>query len=154
MTETLTDSDGDPQANHQDASAALELRVRFGETDQMRIAHHGSYVLWLEAGRVEWLRQRAMSYRAMEDEGLSLAVAGLEVRYRTAALFDDLVQVHTRLVQLRSRMLRFEYRLIRADDGALLATAATIHVPTDRAGGAVRLPQHWLEPLARYVEES
>lgn len=130
----------------------MTLRVRFAETDQMGIAHHSSFVVWMEAGRVEWLRERGMSYRRMEEEGVSLAVSGLEVAYRVAARFDDEIEVRTRLVAARSRMLRFHYELVRVGDGVLLASGATVHVPTNREGRAVRLEPRWLEPLLPHVE--
>ncbi len=130
----------------------MRLRVRFAETDQMGIAHHGVHAVWMEAGRVEWLRERALSYRTMEDEGLSLAVSALRVDYRAAARFDDELDVSTHLVLARSRRLRFAYRIVRVEDGELLAQGATEHVPTDRSGRAVRLPARWLEPLLPHVE--
>ncbi len=139
-------------ADPPDESPVLHLRVRFAETDQMGIAHHAVYPVWMEAGRVQWLRAHGLSYRGIEESGVSLAVSGLELRYRRAARFDDLVAVHTHLRVARSRALRFEYRLTRVDDGALLATGASSHVPTDRRGRAVRLPETWLTPIAALVE--
>ncbi|MBX3139581.1 MAG: acyl-CoA thioesterase [Trueperaceae bacterium] len=125
----------------------MELRVRFVETDQMGVVHHSAYVPWFEAGRVEWLRERGLSYREMEDSGLSLAVASVAVTYRSAAYFDDLLEVHSTLTEARSRRVAFAYRVSRPADGALVATATTTHVPTDRAGHAVRLPDRWLTPI-------
>lgn len=113
----------------------------------MGVIHHSVYPVWFEAGRVEWLRERGLSYREMEDSGLSLAVSRLEVAYRSAAYFDDEIEVWSTLVSLRSRLLRFEYRLTRPADDALIATGATEHVPTDRSGRALRLPDRWLDPL-------
>jgi acyl-CoA thioester hydrolase len=129
------------------------LRVRFAETDQMGIAHHSAYVVWFEAGRVEWMRGRGMSYRAMEAAGVSLAVAELQLSYRAAARFDDLLSLDTALTTVRSRKVAFRYRLWREDDGVLLATGATVHVPTDRNGAAVRLAPEYLEPLRRALGE-
>jgi acyl-CoA thioester hydrolase len=132
----------------------MQLRVRFAETDQMRIAHHASYVVWLEAARVEWLRERGLRYRDLEDEGVSLAVAGLSVQYRAAARFDDLLTIDVRLLEARSRRLRFGYRVERADgpDRATLALAETLHVPTDASGRAVRLPGGWLTAMQDWLE--
>lgn len=125
----------------------MTLRVRFAETDQMGVAHHSAYVVWLEAGRVEWLRRRGLSYREIEEGGLSLAVSRLEVAYRAAAFFDDELVVRTKLLEVRSRRVVYGYAIER--DGQLLATATTEHVPTDRTGRATTLPQRWLEPLKR-----
>ncbi len=126
--------------------------MRFAETDQMGIAHHSAYVVWIEAARVEWLRERGKSYRELEDSGVSLAVSGLTVRYRQAARFDDELTVETHLAEARGRRVRFRYRIYRASDGALLATAETEHVPTDRRGRAIRLPEIWLEVLRANLE--
>ena len=49
----------------------MKLRVRFAETDQMGVAHHSAYVVWLEAARIEWLRARGLDYRRLEEEGVA-----------------------------------------------------------------------------------
>ncbi len=140
----LDDRDADT-----DASGAVghRLRVRFGETDQMRIAHHSAYVLWLEAARVEWLRAHGFSYRAWEDDGVSLAVNRVDITYRLPARFDDELEVRCALREARSRRFQFAYRVLRPADDAELATATTVHTPTEPSGRAIRLPERWLAPL-------
>jgi acyl-CoA thioester hydrolase len=128
----------------------VRLRVRFAETDQMGIAHHSSYVVWMEAARVEWLRERGMSYRQWEEEGVSLAVSGIELEYRASAKFDDELVIETKLVEAKSRRFRFEYLVRR--DGTLLAKGVSLHTPTDRTGKAIRLPEKWLQGLEQYLE--
>ncbi len=129
----------------------MNLRVRFAETDQMGIAHHGAYVVWFEVARVEWLRNQGVSYRTMEESGTSMAVAQIGVTYRTAARFDDDLAVACRLTKLKSRYARFEYRVHRGE--TLIATGFTEHVPTGRDGRAVRLERAWLEQLANATED-
>ena len=132
----------------------MELRVRFAETDQMGVAHHAAYAVWLEAARVEWLRDLGLSYRDLEAEGVSLAVTGLDVRYRRALRFDDRLRIEVALEEARSRRLRFAYRIVRIEDGALAAEASTVHVPTDRFGTAMRLPSAWLDATSGRVVAS
>ena len=31
----------------------LKIRVRYAETDQMKVAHHANYLVWMEAARAE-----------------------------------------------------------------------------------------------------
>lgn len=128
----------------------MTLRVRFAETDQMGIAHHGAYVVWFEVARVEWLRQRGVSYRTMEANGTSMAVAQIGMTYRTAAYFDDELQVACRLTQLKSRYARFEYRVLR--ESTLVASGFTEHVPTNKDGRAIRLEEAWFTRLKDAVE--
>ncbi|MFA5550207.1 MAG: thioesterase family protein [Trueperaceae bacterium] len=130
----------------------MRLRVRFAETDQMGVAHHSAYVVWLEAGRVEWLRERGLSYRQIEENGISLAVSRLEVAYRAASYFDDELTLTATLLSVRSRRVVFGYEVHRGQE--LLATATTEHVPTDRTGRATTLPADWLTPLKRLLAES
>ncbi len=128
------------------------VRVRFAETDQMGVAHHGSYAAWLEVARVEWLRERGRAYTALEAEGISLAVSELHVSYRSAARFDDLLRISTRLVEAGSRGCRFAYRIELDASGELVASAYTRHVATDRRGRSVRLPAAWREFLRGSAE--
>lgn len=129
------------------AATTTDVRVRFAETDQMGVVHHSVYPVWFEAGRVEWMRQRDLSYRELEDSGISLAVSRLEVTYRASSRFDDLVRVESTMVSARSRHVVFEYRVTLQPGGALIATGRSEHVPTDRDGRAVRLPDAWLAQL-------
>ena len=48
--EPLAATAGPPEGR---ASSRVPIRVRFGETDLMAIAHHGSYLLWFEEARVD-----------------------------------------------------------------------------------------------------
>jgi acyl-CoA thioester hydrolase len=129
----------------------FRLRVRFAETDQMGIAHHSAYVIWMEAARVEWLRERDMSYKEWEGEGVSLAVSGIEINYRSSATFDDELVIDTKLVEAKSRRFKFAYT-IRCGD-TKLAEAYSTHTPTDQTGRAIRLPEKWMKGLEGYLEE-
>jgi acyl-CoA thioester hydrolase len=130
----------------------FRLRVRFAETDQMGIAHHSSYVVWMEAARVEWLRERGMSYRQWEEEGVSLAVSGIELEYRTSSQFDDELLIDTKLIEAKSRRFKFEYKVMRESDTVMIARGSSTHTPMDKTGKAIRLPEKWLKALETYLE--
>lgn len=131
--------------NEDKKGISTTLRVRFAETDQMRIAHHSAYVWWCEVARVEWLRQHGMEYRAWEEAGVSLGVSAITLEYRQPALFDDLLTIYATLKTLRSRRVVFAYEIRR--EGVVLARGETVHTPMNRQGQAMRLPQEWLEQL-------
>lgn len=99
------------------------LRVRFCETDLMGIVHHSNYLAYFEAGRVEWLRRRGVTYGEWAAAGIHLPVVEASVRYRAPARFDDVIGIETRLSELRAASLRFEFRMDRA--GELLAEGFT-----------------------------
>ncbi len=109
--------------NENAALTRIELRVRFCETDLMGIVHHGNYLAYFEAGRVEWLRRRGVTYAEWASNGRHLPVVEAGLRYRAPARFDDVLEVETRLIELRSVSLRYEYRITR--EGLLLAEGST-----------------------------
>ena len=130
----------------------VKVLVRFVETDQMGIVHHSNYAVWFELARVQWLKDRNMSYKEWEESGVSLAVSELYVQYRNAAKFDDEINVEVRLTKAKSRRSQFEYKLFRANDNSLIATGKTTHTPTNPQGQAIRLPEKWLSQLQNHLE--
>jgi acyl-CoA thioester hydrolase len=101
------------------------LRVRYAETDQMGVAHHASYLIYLEEARTRMMEAWGCSYAECERAGVGLPVRRLEVRYRASALYDDEIRVLTSVKGLRAASVTFDYELRRASDDALLATAWT-----------------------------
>jgi acyl-CoA thioester hydrolase len=75
----------------------VEVRVRYGETDQMGVVYHGSYVPYFEIGRVEWLRNKGVSYKDMEQNGIALPIVSMHLNYKKPAKYDDLLTIHTKL---------------------------------------------------------
>lgn len=132
-----------------DAKAARttsRLRVRFCDTNLMGIVHHANYLAYFEAGRVEWLRRRGVTYADWAARGVHLPVVEASVRYRAPARFDDVLETETRLTQLQSVSLRFEYRLTK--DRALLAEGLTRLACVDSAHKLCRLPEDILRVLS------
>ena len=119
------------------------FRVRYAETDQMRIVHHASYVVWLEEGRSNWMRSHGHSYAQFEQEGLVLAVTDLQVRFKKAARYDQAVTVRCWIEKVRTRQLEFGYEIVQPETGDIFVTAATKHVCLNRTGQVTNIPQTW-----------
>ena len=66
------------------------VRVRFAETDAMGVVHHGAYLLYLEAARVEYLRAIGHPYLEVRAAGIDFAVLEVAVQYLTPLRFDDM----------------------------------------------------------------
>lgn len=118
----------------------VELRVRYGETDQMGIVYHPNYLVWCEIGRTELMRSLGAAYRETEAAGIRLAVAEASVRYLSPARYDDLILVTTTLAELGSRGVTFDYTIAHADTGTRLATARTKLIATDARGRVTAMP--------------
>ncbi|MGH7710991.1 MAG: acyl-CoA thioesterase [Gemmatimonadaceae bacterium] len=118
----------------------IELRVRYGETDQMGVVYHAEYLVWCEMGRTEYIRQLGTSYAALEQSGTRLAVAEASLRYHAPARYDEIIRVETTLTEVRSRALTFDYLICHAGSGARLVSARTLLVALDRRSRPLPLP--------------
>ena len=123
-----------------------EIRVIYGDTDQMAVAYYANYLRWFEAGRNELIRAHGLTYREVEERfQLMLPVAEAHVAYRSPARYDDLVGVETSLAEVRRASVRFAYRIVRGDE--VLATGHTVHACTGPDGRVRRMPEELLRRL-------
>jgi acyl-CoA thioester hydrolase len=122
-------------------------RVNYSETDQMGVAYHGRYVVWLDMARTEHIRRAGTSYRDLEASGLLLAVGDLQVRFRAPARYDDLVRIRCWVRELASRRITFGYIIEHAATGEVFATATTAMLALDREFNVRRVPPEVAVPL-------
>jgi acyl-CoA thioester hydrolase len=128
-------------------SNSYDITVRFAETDAQGIAHHASFVVWLEVARVAYLRDHAGGYRAIQAQGIEALTTGVHVEYRSAAYFDDRLIVWLRCADVRGARFRYEYRIER--DGELVADAYTTHAIVDRTSRRpTRVPAWFVDAVA------
>ncbi len=128
--------------------SSSSLRVRYAETDQMGVAYHGNYFAWFEVGRTDLLRGLGMTYRDLEAQQVRLPVIETHVRFLKPALYDDTLEIRTRLVEMTGVRLVFEYDVHRSADDATLARATTSHAAVDARGRPRRLPEELRARLA------
>jgi acyl-CoA thioester hydrolase len=125
-----------------------QLRVIYGDTDQMGVVYYANYLRFFEAGRTEFLRAKGMRYRDVEERHrVQLPVTEAAVRYQSPARYDDLVTVETSLSEVRRASARFSYRVLRGDE--VLATGHTVHACVDAGGRVQRMPAELVEALSR-----
>ncbi len=122
-----------------------KIRVRYGETDQMGVVHHGSYAQYFELARIEWFDKFGLSYRALEESGVMLPVYELNIKYRKPAVFDEVLDVETVLHEKPTAKIHFDYT-IRNAKGEILTQAETILVFSDmKTKKPMRCPKYILE---------
>lgn len=116
-----------PDEGHGAAGAAAtwihRVRVRYGETDQMGVAHHGSYIAYLEEARTEWMRALGSAYADLERAGVGLPVRSMSLRYRAAAHYEEELEVEIRVARLRPVAITFGYRILRSGASEVLVEA-------------------------------
>jgi acyl-CoA thioester hydrolase len=130
------------------SDSTSRIRVRYAETDQMGVAYHGGYFAWFEVGRTDLLRGRGVTYRELESRDVRLPVIETGARFLRPVLYDDVIEVRTRVSDVSGARLRFEYEIHRQGTEGPLATAFTSHAAVNGQGRPRRLPPDVLSLLA------
>jgi acyl-CoA thioester hydrolase len=129
----------------------IQIRVRYAETDQMRVVYHGNYAQYFEIGRVEWLRNKGISYKWMEENGIMLPVVSLNINYKKPAHYDELLTLKTILKNKTSVKIEFDYELYNEKD-ELLTTGNSILVFVDMKTGRPVAPPQYISAILERKE--
>lgn len=116
----------------------VDIRVIYGDTDQMGIVYYANYLRYFEAARGGFMRARGRHYHEFEALGIQLPVTEAHVRYRKSAKYDDAIRVEAIVDEVRHASVRFTYRVTRGDE--LLAEGFTTHACVNPDGRPVRMP--------------
>ena len=100
-------------------SVETKIRVRYGETDQMRFVYYGVYAQYYEVGRVELLRSLGVTYKELEEMGFALPVVNLNINYKKPAYYDDELTIRTTIKELPSAKITFYYEMLNANNELL-----------------------------------
>jgi acyl-CoA thioester hydrolase len=125
----------------------IDLRIRYGETDQMGVVYHGNYAQYFEIGRTEWLRNLGITYKQMEEDGIKLPVISLTVNFKRSVGYDDLIKVKTTLKKIPTASIEFDYEILN-EMGEIVTTGNTVLAFIDiNRNRPTRCPQHILDKL-------
>lgn len=115
-----------------------EIRVIFGDTDQMGVVYYGNYMRYFESARAAYWRDLGKTYQDLVDWGVALPVVEAHCNYRRPAHYEDLLVVDVAISELRAASMRFHYRVLRGDQ--LLADGHTRHAVVGTDGRPRALP--------------
>ena len=122
--------------------STCKIRVRYKDTDCMKVVYYGNYLTYFEVGRVEYLRQHG---HAMSDvnEKVHLPVVEAVVRYVKPARLDELLDVRCWISERKRASFRFEYEIVNAG-GERVATGTTLHACWDPTTSRMIAVPDWL----------
>ena len=119
-------------------SHRFPIRVYYEDTDMAGIVYYANYLRYIERARSDWVREIGIDQLAMKAEGIVFAVRRVEADYIAPALFDDTLEVRTRMTLLTPARMVMEQELYRGDQ--LLFEADVTIVCIGPGGKPARLP--------------
>lgn len=129
-------------------------KVYYSDTDAYGVVWHGSYLRWLEMGRVDWCEERGHNLIELENQNIVLPVVNLNVRYKSSARLNDDLIIETSVTKFNGLSVTF-YQVIKSLDSKKVFIEAEVEVVAiSKDAGKLyrRMPQILADVFKKEVE--
>lgn len=116
----------------------FEQKVYYSDTDAYGVVWHGSYLRWLEAGRVDLCEMMGHNLVELEALNIVLPVTNLNVRYKSSAKLNDVIVVQTSIQKFNSLSVTFNQKILNKKTGKTFIEALVDVVAIDNNGKLYR----------------
>lgn len=128
-----------------------EVRVRYGETDQMGFLYYGNYALYYEVGRVEALRSIGVIYKQLEqDHDLWMPVLSSASEFLKPAFYDEVITIKTEIRKMPEARISFHYKLYNQGGELINTGLVTLCFLRAGSGKPIRVPEFIKKKLDTY----
>ena len=128
----------------------FEQKVYFSDTDNYGVVWHGSYLRWMEMGRVDYCAQLGYTLNELESMDILLPVSNIDIKYKSSAKLEDFVFIETEVSNYTGLTATFKQTTRSKDTGKIYTTAEVTIVAVHKNGKLYRkIP----EPLASLFEK-
>ena len=77
----------------------FEEKVYYADTDAYGVVWHGTYLRWLEKGRVLFCEKLGLNLSELTKNDIALPVATVNVKYKASARLDDEIVISTKVTK-------------------------------------------------------
>ena len=112
----------------------FKQKVFYSDTDAYGVVWHGSYLRWLEMGRIGLCEDAGYSLSKLYEEDVTLPVVELNVRYKSPAKLEDELLIVTELQETSKLSMTFSQQIFNAKTMKLNIEAKVKVVSTHNDG--------------------
>lgn len=116
----------------------FEQKVFYSDTDAYGVVWHGSYLRWLEMGRVGLCEMLGHNLVDLTNQGIVLPVVNLNVNYRKSAKLDDVMVVETEITEFNGFTVKFKQVIKSKETGKTFIDGDVTVVAIDNNGKLYR----------------
>ncbi len=132
----------------------LEQKVYYSDTDAYGVVWHGSYLRWLEMGRVELCEMMGHNLIELEAQDIVLPVVNLNVKYKSSAKLNDEIVVETSIQKYNALSVTFEQKIKSKNSDKTFVEALIDVVAIDNNGKLYRkMPQVLADAFEKAVKD-
>lgn len=104
-----------------------EIEVRYAETDQMGVVYHANYLVWMELGRTQLIKDIGFNYAEMEKDGIISPVLDIQASYKKPLRYGDTATIKTWVEEYDGIRSVYKYEIF-SGNGELALTGSSKHV--------------------------
>ena len=130
-----------------------ETRVYYADTDAYGVVWHGTYLRWMEKGRVEFCRELGLDLTEMKAQDVLLPVTSMNVKYKSSAKLDEALLVETYIDKHTTFSVSFKQFIKSKETGKVYIEASFDVVAVNSQGKLYRrMPEKAAEKIERGLE--
>lgn len=102
------------------------VRVYYEDTDAGGIVYNANYLKFLERARTEWLRQLGVEQDHLLQLDVAFVVRHIDIEFRNAARFNQLLAVSCRVAQLKRASMMFTQEIVDEQNRIIVSAEVII----------------------------
>ena len=115
-----------------------EQKVYYSDTDSYGVVWHGSYLRWLEMGRVELCNKMGLNINELHAQNIALPVVSLNVKYKSSARLEDVMIIETEIAEFKGFTVTFKQSIKSKETGKTFIEADFVVVAISNDGKLYR----------------
>jgi len=135
----------------------LPIRIYYEDTDHGGVVYYANYLKFMERGRTEFLRSHDIELDQLQHEdGIMFVVTEVNIRYKGAARFNDMLTIETLLTQASGARIAFIQRTKKNlnDTQDTLLTDANVQLAcVNHHGKPCLIPKALLSILQQHIHK-
>lgn len=116
----------------------FEQKVYYSDTDSYGVVWHGSYLRWLEMGRVELCNEMGLNINELHAQDIALPVVSLNVKYKSSARLEDVMIIETEIAEFKGFTVTFKQSIKSKETGRTFIEADFVVVAISNDGKLYR----------------
>lgn len=131
----------------------MKKRIFYHDTDCGGVVYHANYLKFFEEARTEFLENIGLSIKFCIDRQIYFVVRDASLEYKRPAVYDDVLDVQTRLTECSPIKTHFIYE-IKNQKGELLTKGSTTLVSVGADMKIKQVPNEVVEKLQKAIKTS
>jgi acyl-CoA thioester hydrolase len=111
--------------------SSKEIEVRYAETDQMGVVYHANYLIWMELGRTQLIKELGFNYAEMEKDGIISPVIDIQASYKKPLRYGQTATIKTWVDEYDGFRSVYKYEIYN-DQDELALIGSSRHVLVKR----------------------